>query len=495
MKKHIISILIFFSLLFPEKAITQLQPNVVNNKKNVLFIIADDLSNIIFSKDFDKIVAPNIKSLAAEGVVFQRAYCQAPLCNPSRASLMTGRRPQDLRIWNNDPHFRGLNPRIVTLPQYFKQQGYYSVGIGKIFHNWEQAIDGDSASWSEPQQYHWAAHFMDWYTPGKPYGLQTNIKKGPAVQHEDVPDEAYLDGRIADAAVNKLRLLKEVPFFMGVGFWKPHLPFNAPQKYWDLYDRNNLPPVQYNAPVAGIPDIAYVNSNEARSYTDIPKGDIPITEEKQLELRHGYLAAISFLDAQVGKVLNELKKLQLDKNTIIVFTADNGFHAGEHGQFGKWTNFELGARVPLIISAPGTGQQGKSSLSLVELVDLYPTLIEYCNLPTSQATNRLAGVSLLPVLKNTNTKIKTEALTQVARPLGGIDNLEIVGSSLRDENFRYNAWIRLTDNEIVAEELYNLSTDIDNAINLANDNKYLERKKIMRERLLSRLNIKNIPKK
>lgn len=483
--------LLFFGLLFCcDNAIAQQEKNA-SNKKNVLFIIADDLSNMLFSKDFDYISAPNIKSLAKEGIVFQRAYCQAPLCNPSRASLMTGRRPQQLKIWTNDIHFRGLNPKLVTLPQYFKKNGYHSVGIGKIYHNWEQSIEGDPNSWSEPQQYHWATHFTDWYVPGKPFEVHTDLKKGASVQAVDVPDEAYLDGRVANAAVNKLRLLQEVPFFMAVGFWKPHLPFNAPKKYWDLYDRSKLPALKYNSPVANIPDIAYVNSDEARSYKDLKKGNEPIPEEKQRELRHGYLAAISYLDAQVGKVLEELKRLKLDKNTIIVFTADNGYHAGEHGQFGKWTNFELGARVPLIIAAPDIKQKGASSFSIAELVDLYPTLIEYCQLPAAPATSRLAGVSLVPVLKDPKAKVKLTATTQVARPLGGQDNLEIVGSSLRDENFRYNAWIRLTDQVIVAEELYDLSTDIDNATNLAADKKYAKKKAEMKDGLMKSLSSVN----
>ncbi len=470
-------------LLYNNNASAQAQKETAA-KKNVLFIIADDLSNLLFSKDFDAISAPNLKRLANEGVVFQRAYCQAPLCNPSRASIMTGRKPQELKIWANDVHFRGVNPRVVTLPQYFKKNGYYSVGIGKIYHNGEQSIQGDPESWSEPQQFHWANHFTDWYIPGRPFEVHEDLKKGASVQAVDVPDEAYLDGRVANAAVNKLRLLQEVPFFMAVGFWKPHLPFNAPKKYWDLYDRNKLPSVKYSSPVMGVPDIAYVNSNEAKTYKDVKNGDGLIPEAKQKELRHGYLAAISYLDAQVGKVLEELKRLKLDKNTIIVFTSDNGYHAGEHGQFGKWTNFELGARIPLIIAAPDNNQKGKSTFSIAELVDLYPTLIEYCRLPPAPASSKLAGVSLMPILQDPVAKVKLTATTQVARPLGTQDNLEIVGSSIRDENFRYNAWIRVVDQVIVAEELYDLSVDIDNATNLASGKRYLKKKTEMRDALL-----------
>jgi len=451
--------------------------------RNVLFIMADDLSNVLFSKDSAAVIAPNISTLAANGRLFERAYCQSSLCNPSRASLLTGRRPSQLGIWTNDPHFRGLNPRIITLPQYFKQNGYHSVGIGKLYHNWGHVLEGDALSWSEPQRFHWGVHAADWYVQGRPYHLHMDIKKGAAVQCVDVPDEAYLDGRIANAAVNKLSTLRETPFFMAVGFWKPHLPFNAPKKYWDLYDRGQLPPVRYASPVAGVPDIAYVDSDEARSYTDVPAHGTPIPEEKQQELRHGYFASISYLDAQVGKVLNALEELGLARNTIVVFTSDHGYHAGEHGQFGKWTNFEQGAHVPLIISTPNMEERGKHTNALVELVDLYPTLLELCNLPFSPTTEMLAGLSLAPVVNNPSISVKSTAVTQIARPLGGQDNLTIVGSSIRDSAYRYNRWVDLKSGNVVSEELYDLSDDIYVINNLINDAMYSPQLERLRNKL------------
>lgn len=456
----------FLSVFFsPHSEVSEPPPNV-------LFIIADDLSTTLGCYGAEGISTPNLDKLAGRGRLFERAYCQASLCNPSRTSIMTGRRPHEINILTNPPHFRGRYPRITTLPEHFKANGYHAVGIGKIYHNWGQSIHGDPQSWSEPETNHWAAHYHDWYIPGRPYQMHFDIKKGPAVQCEDVPDEAYVDGRTANAAVNKLRELRETPFFLAVGFWKPHLPYNAPKKYWDLYDRDALPPVRYSAPVEGVPEMAYVNSNEARSYTDVPE-EGPISADKKLELRHGYLAAISYLDAQVGKILDELGRLGLADNTIIVFLSDHGYHAGEHGQFGKWTNFEIGTRVPLIIAAPGMARPGASTKSIVELVDLYPSLLGLAGL-SPPGRQELAGVSLAPVLDDPEAEVKTRAVSQISRPLGAGPDYEVTGSSVRDARYRYNVWADRYSGEARAEELYDLSDDLWNADNLADSPEHSE---------------------
>tara|TARA_Y100001972_G_scaffold129276_1_gene195982 strand:- start:256 stop:1683 length:1428 start_codon:yes stop_codon:yes gene_type:complete len=454
------------------------------NRLNVLMIIADDLSSIIYNNE--EIHTPNIDKLASQGRPFSRAYCQASLCNPSRASIMTGKRPYELGIYTNQPHFRGMYPRIKTIPEYFKGQGYYTVGLGKIFHNWGQAIEGDPQSWSEPQEYHYAAHYHDWYVEGRPYQLHFDLRKGPAVQSESVPDEAYLDGRIANTAITKLRELQETPFFMAVGFWKPHLPYNAPKKYWDLYDRNHLPKLKYEKPVKGVSDLAYVDSNEARSYADIDKND-PIPNEKKEELRHGYLASISYLDAQVGKVLDELERLDLTKNTIVVFLSDHGYHAGEHGQFGKWTNFEIGTRVPLIINMPELPSPGKVSNSIVELIDIYPTLLELCGVQDANSNNGLSGASLVPVLKDPEKTVKAAAISQITRPIGGGTDFTILGSTMRSVDFRYNIWIQNDNKEILDEELYSLQSDLFIVENLIHKPEYREVRETMKRNLLNSL--------
>ncbi|WP_262249078.1 sulfatase-like hydrolase/transferase, partial [Parapedobacter soli] len=204
---------------------------------------------------------------------------------------------------------------------------------------------------------------------------------------------------------------------------------------------------------------------------------------KSLELRHGYFASISYLDAQVGKVLNALEELGLARNTIVVFTSDHGYHAGEHGQFGKWTNFEQGAHVPLIISTPNMEERGKHTNALVELVDLYPTLLELCNLPFSPTTEMLAGISLAPVVDNPSISVKSTAVTQIARPLGGQDNLAIVGSSIRDSTHRYNRWVDLNSGEVVCEELYDLSDDIYEINNIVDDSSHNLHLKRLRKKL------------
>jgi len=476
--------IIIFVLLNPFQIFGQ-KANDRQSHLNVLFIVADDLNMLLGSYGAEGVKTPNIDKLASEGRAFTRAYVQNPLCNPSRASMMTGKRPDELGIQRLHKSFRDLYPEIETIPQYFKQYGYHSVGIGKIYHNWgEQFKDGDPSSWSEPPFYHWATHYHDWYVPGRPYQWYFDLDKGPAVQREDVPDEAYIDGRIANATVNKLRELQETPFFLAVGFWKPHLPYNAPKKYWDLYERDDLPsPPKYESPVDGVPEIAYVNSKEARSYTDVPKED-EIPEWEKRELRHGYLAAISYLDTQVGKVLDELKRLDLDEETAVIFVSDHGYHAGEHGQFGKWTNFEIGTRVPLIIKTPGMNAPGKKSDSIVELIDLYPTLIELGKLPEK---DNLSGVSLTPILKNPEVDVKSVAISQTTRPLQGGANYEILGSSIRNEKYRYNIWVRQEDKKIIAEELYNLSGAPFYVKNIADDEEFESIKNQMHNLLIERL--------
>lgn len=456
-----------------------------NQPPNILFIIVDDLNMLVESYGADGVMTPNIDRIANQGRRFNRAYVQNAACNPSRASFMTGRRPHQLKIQGLQQHFRDLFPDIVTIPQHFKDHGYHSVGIGKIYHNWGSKFEeGDLKSWSEPVKYHWAAHYHDWYVPGRPYKLHYDLEKGPSVQMEDVPDEAYLDGRIANAAVNKLRELQETPFFLAVGFWKPHLPFNAPKKYWDLYDRHNLPSTPiYDSPVSGVPDIAYIDSPEARSYTDVPN-EGEITMEQKLELRHGYMASISYLDAQIGKILNELERLQLDKNSIVVLLSDHGYHAGEHGQFGKWTNFEIGTQIPFIFKTPNINEPGTETNSIVEMIDLYPTLIELTGIPWPEQRYELAGVSLVPILDNPEIEVKDAAVSQTIRPIGSGLNINILGSTIRSNNFRYNIWVDQNDGKILSKELYDLRNNEYEINNIIFDLKYIDIQKDLHDKLI-----------
>jgi iduronate 2-sulfatase len=263
------------------------------DRPNVLFIAVDDLRVELGCYGNKRVKSPHIDALAARGTVFTRAYCQQAVCNPSRASLLTGLRPDTIRVWDLPTHFRKNRPDAVTLPQLFKQNGYHSQGIGKIFHNWRQDdYKGDPASWSVPATLHYASHYTDHpLVDGEPPRDWSTLQK---TECRDVPDKAYFDGRVADRAVQALRELKDKSFFLAVGFWKPHLPFNAPKRYWDLYDRDQIDLPLNPDPPTGVPQLALQDYQVDRKKN--------LTDDDVRELRHGYYAATSYLDAQVGKL-------------------------------------------------------------------------------------------------------------------------------------------------------------------------------------------------
>ena len=382
-----------------------------HRRPNVLFIAADDLRADLGAYGHPFVHTPNIDRLAARGMLFERAYVQQPLCNPSRASIMTGLRPDRLGVTDLFTHFRATHPDVATLPQLFMRHGYHAEGVGKIYHNWAQSDwRGDAASWSVPQVMHYASHGSD--TAVVAGTVPPDLAGVPRTEMRDVPDDAYFDGRIADLAVEALSRLQDEPFFLGVGFWKPHAPFNAPKRYWDLYDRDEIGPALYPNPPADVPGITMHESREIfREYTDREGGEPTPAEE--VTLRHGYYAAISYLDAQVGKVIGALDSLGLSDNTIVVFWSDHGYHLGEHALWSKRTNFELDARVPLIISAPGQAAPGGRTGSIVELLDLYPTLADLADLP---APAHLEGVTLRPLLDDPETAVKQVAFNAAPRP-------------------------------------------------------------------------------
>jgi iduronate 2-sulfatase len=402
-------------------------------------------------------ITPNLDRLAARSLQFERAYCQQAVCNPSRSSLLTGRRPDTLRIWNNGTHFRELNPDVTTLPLWFKEHGYVTRDVGKIFHNWHTKEHGDLRSWSAPEFLHYANHGNDGAkVSGEiPPNLvaKTSLRKYTEVdlcECRDVPDEAYYDGRVAAEAVRVLNEIKNQPFFLAVGFWKPHAPFNAPKRYWDLYDPAKLPPLNPSRP-SGAPEIAFHQSTEILGP---PAEQKPLTEEQILEMRHGYFANISYLDAQLGKVLDALDKSGQADNTIITFVGDHGYHIGEHTLWGKTSNFDYDARVPFFISEPGAALHGKRTQALAELLDLFPTLVDACKLPTPGG---LEGVSLMPVVRGEKTSVQEAAFTQHPRP-GYYDREPskqptAMGCSVRTGNIRYTEWRDWKTGETIASEL------------------------------------------
>lgn len=468
-----------FVLLFSFFATGFLQ---AKERPNVLMIIADDLNTTLGCYGHPEVKTPNIDRLAGAGTLFERAYCQQAVCNPSRASALTGRRPDRLGIWDLRQHFRRKFPDIVTLPQHFKNNGYFTQGIGKVFHNGHMGLAGDPESWSVPATWQMGGHFQDWVVPGEPFDTLPK-KKGPPIQRVDVPDHAYWDGRIADDAVEVLnqRSAKDAPFFLAVGFWKPHLPFNAPKKYWDLYDRESVAPPANPDPPSGVPELALHNWKELRNYAGMPENG-ELTAAQVAELRHGYLAAVSFLDTQVGKVLDALDRNQLRDNTVIVFFSDHGFHLGEHSIWAKTSNFERDAGVPLIVSSPGQKQRGARTRSLAELLDLYPTLVELCGLPRREA---LDGVSLRPVLDDPEATVRQHALTQHPRPAYYRGHPEFMGYSLRTGRFRYTEWRQWKDGSVAARELYNHRNDPLETANLAGKSKYAATVKRLSQQLKS----------
>tara|TARA_B100000809_G_scaffold42447_1_gene36893 strand:- start:277 stop:1680 length:1404 start_codon:yes stop_codon:yes gene_type:complete len=430
-------------------------------KLNVLFIAADDLRADLRCMGNKEVLTPNLDALAAGGRLFNRAYCQQAVCNPSRASLMTGRRPDTLKIWDLPTHFRHRLPDVVTLPQHFMKQGYFTQNIGKIYHNWRQDKEkGDAPSWSVPAVMHYASHYHDRERVDgeKP----KSISKDPKCFRKDVPDEAYFDGRIASLAIKALRERKKAakPFFLAIGFWKPHAPFNAPSKYWDLYDRSKLSrPPNPDWP-KDAPRIAWHNSREILGGGKQRK----LKKKAVMELRHGYLAAITYFDAQLGKVLAELDRLGLREKTVVVFWSDHGFHLGEQALWAKTSNFELDAHVPMIISAPGMKSRGVATDSLAELLDLYPTLVEICGLPKAEG---LEGQSLAPILKDPSAIVKRGAFTQHPRPAYFTGAPDVMGRSVRTARYRYTEWRDFKTGNVVASELYDHEKDPLETVNIA----------------------------
>ena len=401
---------------------TGLLPNLkaeTAGRYNVLFIMADDLRPLLGCYGHSEMHTPNIDALAARGTLFNRAYCQYPLCNPSRASIMTGLRPETVGIHDNSKGFRDVLPEVVSLPQHFKIHDYHTRSVGKITHvgAWH-----DRRSWSAPI---WAQHL----------GIdRTTI---PSWQILDVADDELPDGKIANASIEILTQIKDQQFFLAVGFHTPHLPYNVPRNYYDLYDIETFTDVSSVVPHP---------QNDLREYSDIPSGNARIPKEKTLELMRGYAASTSYMDTQVGRVLQHLDTLGISQNTVIVFAGDHGFHLGEHENWGKATLFEVALRSPLIISVPGQ-QLGRTD-ALAELVDIYPTLCDACELPIP---SQLEGLSLMPVIEEPTRPWKTAAFSQLGR--GQI--------SMRTARYRYTKWGNR------GHQLYDHNTDPDETVNIA----------------------------
>ena len=445
------------------------------DRPNVLFIVIDDLRPELGCYG-GAAVSPNLNRLAGRGVLFERAYVQQAVCSPSRASVMTGARPDTTKVWDLVTHFRTALPDVVTLGQLFKNHGYHSQGMGKIFHGGYNDESTWSVAWQTPPApaYALAAnlalHRRQESLPKNPAadgvrGVSRADTRGPAFEGADVPDNYFTDGKTAELAVSTLRSLAEEkrPFFLAVGLVKPHLPFVAPKRYWDLYDPAKLTLAPNPFRPKGAPDYAVLPGAEMRAYHGIPEGSIPPDLARQL--KHGYLASISYADAQVGLLLAELARSGLDKNTIVVVWGDHGWKLGEHDAWCKHSTTENDTNAPLIISAPGLPTAGQRSRSLVEFVDIYPTLAELAGLPLPA---HLEGVSLKPLLANPARPWKAAAFSQYPRSGGQTGVGPLMGYSMRTDRHRLTVWVERGDaTKIHATELYDLQADPQENTNLA----------------------------
>jgi len=449
---------------------------------NVLFIAYDDLRPALACYGDPIAITPNFDRLADKGTLFERAYCQLAVCAPSRLSLLSGKRPDSIKVWDLNTHFREYDPKLITLPQHFKNNGYHSRSIGKILHG-ANAPKYDPPSWSEDPMYDDGRRHSWRYAA--PENLKVVTLKRTAAEGEDVPDSAFVDGKVCDSAEQALATFKGTgqPFFLAVGFRKPHLPFVAPKKYWDLYDRDDIPPPSSRNHPSGAPEYATRTWRELEGYTDIPKDLAKIPDDKVQELRHGYYACVSYVDALLGRILDKLETLELDDNTIICLWGDHGMHLGEQGLWTKSNNYEIAARVPLIIYDPRQKRKGARSQALVELVDLYPTLTELCGIESPEG---LEGLSAAPLLDDPEQAWKSAAFHQFPRDYVDIKHKrhgDVMGYALRNDRYRYVQWKDWKFGDILKEEIYDQERDPNEMQNIAQNPENKELLKQLRVQL------------
>ena len=494
------------------------------DKPNILFIAIDDLRPELGCYGSEAVLSPNLDQLASKGLRFDRAYCQEAICSPSRASLLSGLRPDQTGITHNYVQFRELNPDVITLPQHFMAHGYETVSSGKIFHR----PGDDPQSWSRMPAVKKTPYQKPKYTFADPknhelhmqqkkemfekYGeaSKRGLASGPAYESYDVPDHAYIDGWNTEVAIATLKDMvatnKEKPFFLALGFKLPHLNWVAPKKYWDLYDREKIAlPEQTEGPSNGA-RIGLHPSFELRVRANVPKIG-PMGDELSRTLLHAYYASVSYVDANIGKMIAALKAAGVSDNTIIIVWGDHGWHLGDMGIWGKATNYEIATRVPLIISTPEMKAKGEGTNALVELVDIYPTLCELAGIPNP---DHIVGKSFAPLLEDADQEWKDSALSQfpspalrewAANPLSAemretffgplIEEVEgriieqhgeqwdrdlfenhLMGYSLRTNRYRFVTWLdsRNPKVEPVFVELFDHDKDPKETVNVAEDN-------------------------
>ena len=432
------------------------------SRMNVLLICVDDLKPLLGCYGDPLAKTPSIDRLASSGMLFRNAYCNQAVCSPSRNSLLTGFRPQTLGIYDLGTHFRKSRQDCITLPQLFKNAGYRAEGMGKIFHVGHGNVN-DKLSWSLP---HWNAKVVGYALPENKasQGLTReealfendnskpikSLPKGAAMERADVDDQVYADGKLAERVLERLKYASEHPderFFMAVGFVKPHLPFCAPSRYWDMHDPAKFELAEIQTAPTGAPDYAPTKWGELRQYRGMPETGA-VEEKLQLELIHGYYAATSYMDAQVGKVLDALETNGLSENTIVVLWGDHGWHLGDHGMWCKHSNYEQAARIPLIVRVPG--KESGEAQGMIETVDIYPTLAELAGITIKE---ELDGRSFVKAIDEPSTVLRDHVIHVFPRG-------QILGRAIRTDRYRLVEWKKMGADESKAEwELYDYQED------------------------------------
>jgi arylsulfatase A-like enzyme len=460
----------------------------------------DDLRPQFGCYGFDQIITPNIDRLAATGTLFRRAYAMVATCSPSRTCLMTGSRPDTTKVYDLRTHFRKTIPDVVTLTQHFTRHGYESVGMGKVFHgslndmpSWDRWIDVKSGpAWLDPKTQQWRDRLRkeadEKGLEGRQRGRYT---RGTVTESQDVPDNAYFDGAMTDRAVGELEAFGKSgkPFFMAVGFKKPHLPFIAPKRYWDLYKREDIatapnPFHPKNLPKGAVDSFpgemgSYCDARElAAKQKAAGKQDWP--DEYSKQLIHAYFACISYIDAQIGRLLETLEETGLADNTVVMLWGDHGWHLGENGTWGKHTNLEWGTHSPLLLRVPGHPNAGVATDRLVEFVDVYPSLAEACGLPVPE---HCEGTSLMPLVRDPSAAWKTAAFSQFRKTINGV---RCMGYTMRTDKFRYTEWRDRKDlARIETRELYDHRQNHDENENVIDSARYVEKAQEMAAKMKS----------
>jgi iduronate 2-sulfatase len=480
---------------------------------NVLFISIDDLRQSLGVYEDPIAISPHIDRLASEGITFREAFCQAAVCAPSRASLMTGVRPDSTRVWHLGDKFREINPDAVTMPQYFSNFGYHTINIGKIFHNYMP----DSISWDEPDlrparylREDWLKRDGETFYISEAVNQSQFIKRdsllklrpvryadgwntGPAWEAADVHDTLYYDGAQTELAKNALTRLSqsEKPFFMGLGYFRPHLPFAVPKKYWDMYDPTNMPlppnpEIPEGAPLHSMNSMYELRHYDGFNHIGHPTSSYRMSEDTIRTLRQGYYASVTYVDALIGDLIAHLKEIGIYENTIIVIWGDHGWKLGDHNSWGKMTNYNIDLRVPIIIRSPNQKNRGVQTHSFVELVDLFPTL---CELAGIDIPDYMQGTSLVPLMENPERPWKTAAFSQFhRRPKVSADGKRYMGYSINTPAFHYIEWYTWdhtsgTRGELKHVELYDRKKDPHEKVNIADNPDVSEIRKRLADQL------------